>query len=188
MAPVHGISWDDRKRRTVSAMVAAVAVLLSAGALTTAARANPHLISVIVRALPGQGAAADQQVTSLGGHLQEHISLINAVVAEGPADAVPELNASTGVAQVTLSAPVQLLGASYGLPGVTSNPVADVNSMYNIEQMDGAHAYWNEGYTGQGVGVALIDSGVAPVDGLTTSGKVVNGPDLSFESQVPSLR
>src|SRR6202140_2352903 len=98
MAPVHGISWDDRKRRTVSAMVAAVAVLLSAGALTTAARANPHLISVIVRALPGQGAAADQQVTSLGGHIQQHISLINAVVAEVPADAVPELNASTAVA------------------------------------------------------------------------------------------
>ena len=59
--------------------------------------------------------------------------------------------------------------------------------MYNIEQMDGAHAYWNAGYTGQGVGVALIDSGVTPVDGLDTPGKVVNGPDLSFESQVPSL-
>ncbi|MFZ0180627.1 MAG: S8 family serine peptidase [Candidatus Dormiibacterota bacterium] len=187
MAPVHGISWDDRKRRTVSAMVAAVAVLLSAGALTTAAHANPHLVSVIVRVQPGQGAAADQQITSLGGHIQQHISLINAVVAEVPSDAVPELNASTAVAQVTLNAPVQLLGSSYGLPGVTYSPESDVNSMYNIEQMDGAHAYWNAGYTGQGVGVALIDSGVSPVNGLSTSGKVVNGPDLSFESQYPSL-
>src|SRR6202166_876684 len=119
MAPVHGISWDDRKRRTVSAMVAAVAVLLSAGALTTAAHTNAHLVSVIVRAQPGQGAAADQQVTSLGGQIQQHISLINAVVAEVPADAVPELNASTAVAQVTLNAPVQLLGASYGLSRAT---------------------------------------------------------------------
>jgi serine protease AprX len=188
MAPVHGISWDDRKRRTVSAMATAVAVLLSAGALTTSAHASPHLVSVIVRALPGQGAAADQQVTSLGGHIQQHISLINAVVAEVPADAVPELDASTAVAQVTLNAPVQLLGASYGLPSVPYNAATDVNSMYNVEQMDGAHAYWNAGYTGQGVGVALIDSGVSPVDGLTTPGKVVNGPDLSFESQVPSLQ
>jgi serine protease AprX len=187
MDPVHGISWDDRKRRTVSAMVAAVAVLLSTGALTTAVHASPHLVSVIVRAQPGEGAAADQQVTSLGGHIQQHISLINAVVAEVPADAVPELNASTAVAQVTLNAPVQLLGSSYGLPGSQYNPVADVNSMYNIEQMDGAHAYWNAGYTGQGVGVALIDSGVSPVNGLSTPGKVVNGPDLSFESQYPSL-
>jgi serine protease AprX len=60
--------------------------------------------------------------------------------------------------------------------------------MYNIEQMDGAHSYWNAGYTGQGVGVALIDSGVTPVNGLATPGKVVNGPDLSFESQDPSLQ
>ena len=34
----------------------------------------------------------------------------------------------------------------------------------------------------QGVGVALVDTGVVPVAGLT-SGNVVNGPDLSFESQ-----
>jgi serine protease AprX len=38
------------------------------------------------------------------------------------------------------------------------------------------------GFTGRGVGVALIDTGVVPVSGLT-SGNVVNGPDLSFESQ-----
>jgi serine protease AprX len=188
MTPVQGISWDDRKRRTVAAMGTAVAVLLSAGAVTAAAQVNSHLVSVIVRAQPGQGAAADQTVTSLGGHIQNHISLINAVVAEVPANAVPELSGSSAVAQVTLNAPVQLLGGSYGLPGGSYNPITDVNSMYNIEAMDGAHAYWNAGYTGQGVGVALIDSGVTPVDGLSTPGKVVNGPDLSFESQESSLQ
>jgi serine protease AprX len=41
--------------------------------------------------------------------------------------------------------------------------------------------------TGKGVGVALIDTGVAPVAGLT-GGNVVNGPDLSFESQDPATR
>jgi serine protease AprX len=197
MDPVQGISWDDRKRRTVSVIATATALLLSAGALatsahantlTTAAPANAHLVSVIVRAQPAQVAAADQQITSLGGHVEQHIGLINAVVADVPAGAVAQLEASTSVAQVTLNAQVQLLGASYGLPSVPYNPATDVNSMYNIEQMDGADAYWNAGYTGQGVGVALIDSGVTPVDGLKTPGKVVNGPDLSFESQVPSLR
>jgi serine protease AprX len=187
MGPVHGISWDDRKRRTVSALATAAAVMLSAGALATTAHADSHLVSVVVRAQPTESAAADQEITSLGGHVQQHISLINATVAEVPASAVPELETSGAVAQVTLNAPVQLLGSSWGLPSVPYSPAADVNSMYNIEQMDGAHAYWNAGYTGQGVGVALIDSGVSPVDGLTTSGKVVNGPDLSFESQNPSL-
>jgi len=42
------------------------------------------------------------------------------------------------------------------------------------------------GYTGKGVGIALIDTGVVPVAGLT-SGNVANGPDLSLESQVPGL-
>lgn len=41
--------------------------------------------------------------------------------------------------------------------------------------------------TGKGVGIALIDTGIAPVPGLP-SAQVVNGPDLSFESQSPALR
>jgi serine protease AprX len=43
------------------------------------------------------------------------------------------------------------------------------------------------GVDGRGVGVALIDTGVAPVPGLPAS-RVRNGPDLSFESQAPNLR
>ena len=46
-------------------------------------------------------------------------------------------------------------------------------------------AYWNDGFTGQGVDVAVIDTGVVPVPGLDEPGKVINGPDLSFESQSP---
>jgi serine protease AprX len=189
MVPVHGISWDDRKRRSVSAVATATALMLSAGALATTAHAatDTHLVSVIVRAQPAETTAADQVITSLGGSVQQHISLINAIVAEVPAGAVAELEANPAVAQVTLNAPVQLQGSSWGLPSNPYSAASDVNSMYNIEQMDGAHAYWNAGFTGQGVGVALIDSGVTPVDGLSTPGKVVNGPDLSFESQVPSL-
>jgi serine protease AprX len=36
--------------------------------------------------------------------------------------------------------------------------------------------------------VALLDSGVVPVNGLLAPNKMVMGPDLSFESQVPGLR
>jgi serine protease AprX len=62
-------------------------------------------------------------------------------------------------------------------------------SMYWVAQeITGAGEYWNDGYTGRGVDVALIDSGVVPVEGLSVKGKVVNGPDLSFESQAGNLR
>ena len=52
----------------------------------------------------------------------------------------------------------------------------------------GAAEAWGAGVTGNGVDVALIDSGVTPVEGLQGSDKVVNGPDLTFESQNPARR
>ena len=61
-------------------------------------------------------------------------------------------------------------------------------SMYWItKKSTNASEYWKAGITGAGVDVALIDTGVAPVDGLTYPGKVINGPDLSFESQIPGM-
>jgi serine protease AprX len=51
-----------------------------------------------------------------------------------------------------------------------------------------AAQYWAKGFDGSGIDIALIDTGVVPVDGLTWPGKVINGPDLSFESQADNLR
>jgi len=78
-------------------------------------------------------------------------------------------------------------GASWGSTG-SYDPTTDPYSMQNITAADGVQAWWNAGYTGKGVDVAVIDTGVAPVAGLSGSGKVVNGPDLSLESQNPSLQ
>jgi serine protease AprX len=67
-------------------------------------------------------------------------------------------------------------------------------SMQQVNSVIGTPAVWGKKdttgrqLTGQGIGVALIDSGIAPVKGLAQPGKVVNGPDLSFESQAPNLR
>ena len=66
--------------------------------------------------------------------------------------------------------------------------------LYKITRAIGADDVWGKSdsqgrkITGKGVDVALIDSGVAPVEGLSGAGKVVNGPDLSFESQRPDDR
>ena len=72
--------------------------------------------------------------------------------------------------------------------GASYSPDTDPYSMANTTLGTGAQAWWNAGYTGKGVDVALIDSGVAPVAGLNAPGKIVNGPDLSLDSQSPSLR
>lgn len=77
-------------------------------------------------------------------------------------------------------------GASWG--SAAYDPTSDPYSMQNLTAADGAEAWWNAGYTGQGVDVAVIDTGVSPVAGLDSPGKVINGPDLSLESQDPSLQ
>ena len=43
------------------------------------------------------------------------------------------------------------------------DPVSDFGSLFDITQTIGAQSSWRAGYTGKGVDVALIDTGVAPV-------------------------
>ena len=77
-------------------------------------------------------------------------------------------------------------GASWGASAY--DPASDPYSMQNITAGDGTQAWWNDGDTGKGVDVAVIDTGVSPVPGLNAPGKVINGPDLSLESQSPNLQ
>jgi serine protease AprX len=67
------------------------------------------------------------------------------------------------------------------------NAKNDHGSLYSLTKSIGAQTAWHEGFTGRGVTVAVIDTGIAPVTGLVRSEtKVMNGPDLSFESQTPA--
>lgn len=73
-------------------------------------------------------------------------------------------------------------------------PALDPGSLYTITNAIGARAVWSQkdssgkAITGQGVSVALLDSGVAAVPGLDGAGKVVQGPDLSLETNDPALQ
>ena len=78
-------------------------------------------------------------------------------------------------------------GASWGT-ATAYDPGSDPYGMGAITAGTGAQAWWSAGYTGDGVDVAVIDSGVAPAGPLAAPGKVVYGPDLSLESQAPNLR
>jgi serine protease AprX len=68
-----------------------------------------------------------------------------------------------------------------------NSAVADPGSLYTIENAIGARKVWQQQdsgkrqITGQGVTVALLDSGTASVPGLDGTGKLTYGPDLSIE-------
>ncbi len=138
--------------------------------------------AVIVRELPGAGDAPEILVEELGGTVTAQLAIINGFSAVIPADAVSDLVAHPQVASVTPDASMLL---SAWQTGDRSDEGAMQRINANVIQ---STRYWKNGFTGAGVGVAIIDSGVAPVDGLTAPGKVVNGADLSFDSQNVNLR
>jgi subtilisin family serine protease len=184
MAPTLAVTWNDKKghvRATLTALALVVAIL-STPAGQQVRTASAETVSVIVREMPRAGDVPERLVATLGGTVESHISIIDGFTALVPESSMSDLTGSPAILSVTPDARIQLTSVD------GHDVAADPNSMYNIGQTEaGAGSYWADGYTGRGVGVALIDSGVLPVEGLTTPGKVVNGPDLSFESQVPQL-
>ena len=56
------------------------------------------------------------------------------------------------------------------------DPSTDPNSISSTAAYTGAKQWWSAGYTGKGIDVAVIDSGVAPVQGLGAPDKVRQRP------------
>jgi serine protease AprX len=77
--------------------------------------------------------------------------------------------------------PLAVVGPTTASPG--ANAPLD---LADTEQVIGADDSWAQGDTGQGIDVAVVDSGVTAVPGLNGPNKVVYGPDLSFDSQNPA--
>jgi serine protease AprX len=140
-------------------------------------------VRVVVTGVAGGGPAVAAAVTAVGGHVGAFLQVIDGVTADVPAGAVDTLRSAPGVRSVTADTGGRLQGID---PTLGYDVDSDVGSLYNAAQITHAKDAWTKGWTGKGVDVALIDSGVAPVQGLT-SGNVVQGPDLSFESQNPAL-
>jgi serine protease AprX len=97
------------------------------------------------------------------------------------------LRAVAVIVGVSLTSLGGLIGPS-SASAADYSPAGDMNSLYNATRYTGVREWWRAGYTGKGVDVAVIDTGVAPVDGLATPGKILYGPDLSLDSQDPNLR
>ena len=159
----------------LTALLVAASSAVSAGGASAAA-ATAHGSGpgthVIVQASAHDVAQAKSSVRALGGTVGIDLDIINGFAATVPADAVAQLEHAPGVRTASPDAPAQLAGATY-------NPATDPGSPSGVANDIGSTTYWNAGFTGQNIGVALIDSGVAPVNGLATPGKVIYGPDFT---------
>jgi serine protease AprX len=168
---------NARRWATASVVAASIAGLGGPATASAATAGEAAPVDVIVRELPGAGEGPERAVEAFGGTVGRDLGIIDSFGASVPADRLAALRGVPGVDSVTENAPVRL----------TSTEVESTNvlpgSLYSITRdVIGAGSMWDRGITGRGVDVAVIDSGVVPVDGLRTPGKVVNGPDLSFEA------
>ena len=116
-----------------------------------------------------------------GGRLVAVQPALGMAVVEGPRELKATLQTQPWVKAVAPDASVTLNSLGF-------DPATQPGSMTKVTQLTGATELWKKGYTGSGIDVALIDTGVAPVPGLSASTKVVVGPDLSFESQSADTR
>jgi serine protease AprX len=149
--------------------------------------AGAETVQVIVRSDRVPLAVLAAEVGRSGGTVTRALGSTGMIVATVPAVSLPALRSAPGVAAVTADASVRLTGGAW-------KPDGDPFSMFKVDTISGAIAAFakrdaaGRKITGKGVGVAVIDSGITPVKGLGGTGKVVNGPDLSFESRAANLR
>jgi serine protease AprX len=198
-----GETWVRTRLRAVAAVAVVGALLVAAGPAAAASAATSTipsgvavhstttidvpaagvgpLASYLVRTRPGQ---LDEVVSALGAAgvpVTRTVRIVDIAVVRASALQADAIAAAGVVAEVTPDVSVQLQGGTY-------DASTDANSMLNINRLLKADQAWTYGATGQGVDVAVIDSGVTPVAGLAAAGQVLNGPDLSFESQSASTR
>ena len=186
-APGYGVTWGGVPMFARRAMTVGLATLVAAGvagpanAATTASAAEN--VSVIVRELAGAGNLPEQTVAAFGGSVGRQLGILGGFTAEVPSDRVAALRAVAGVESVTEDAGLTLSSTEI------SDQAAQNGSLYTLaNKVTGASSMWDAGYTGKGVDVAVIDSGVVPVEGLNGAGKVVYGPDLTLEASTPATK
>jgi len=134
-----------RPARRMSAAAVAFALVASVAVVATASKA----VRVVVSSTSDR--AASTAVEQVGGHVASSVPIANAVVADIPADRIAELSRVAGVFP---DRALQVRSASFGGSPTTAFP-------YEV----GATDAWNTS-AGSGVGVALVDTGVAPVPDL----------------------
>lgn len=196
----------------------ALALILSLATVVPASGSSDSLVGIIVRESAPASNAAELAVTRLGGTVGRQLGIIGGFSARVGSRMLDTLRGNAAFRSISTDGSLSLHSVKVPdlvtTPPVPKNPSTEHatqttqtngGSVAGSEQhsVDGfdprsaggwaqsieamrADDMWRQGNIGQGVDVALIDSGVSPVPGLT--GQVIDGPDLSFESQFDETR
>jgi serine protease AprX len=164
-----------RRRATAGSSVIAFVVALAlamvaAGSGLSPATASPAMVEVVVQESNPATGAAEAAVAGRGGRVGPPLAIVDGFAATIPAGQLASLSHAPGVVNVTVNREVTLSGQYGENSGVASAVYSDAVR---------ASATWSNGWTGDGIGVALIDTGVNATGDL--AGKVTYAVDFTSE-------
>jgi serine protease AprX len=177
-----------RRSAALAALVLSAAVAGSSLAATTTpggARIAPASVAALDPALPtvgglqrvvvsgaaGAASLVKAAVAAVGGTTSSDLPIIDGVSATVPADRLNELARRPGVTAVTADRSGKVNAISWD----------ESTSASSYAWTSQAAQAFSSGVKGAGVSVAVLDTGVAPVNDL--AGRVLSGPDLSGEQK-----
>src|SRR5919106_2444676 len=144
--------------------------------LVQMAASNPdQIVSVIIQKVAG-AASVERQVFSLGGKVTKDLKIINAFAAEMRLGAAMEIARSYQVRWVSLDAPMVSTACSQCID--TSRLANSYVRTIRAEQIWNSSPYLQ----GQGIGVAVVDSGINPNGDFYTAGVNRQVADVRFNS------
>jgi serine protease AprX len=128
-------------------------------------------------------SAAKAQVAAVGGVFKQDLGIVSSIQAAVPSRSVNQLAASDNVSYISLDAPVEMAD------GGTSASSASITSAYPFTVK--ANDAWAEDVAGQGVGVAVIDTGLSPVtnpdfSSLDGTSRIVASVEVNSTSETTS--
>lgn len=153
------------------ALAAALALLATSAPGVGRPAGNGPLVSVLVREVSPVSTLAEQVVGAVGGTVTQELPIVGGFAAKVPAKAVSALQGLGGVVREVVTSDRVSFDGAYGANSGVASAV--------YPSVVGADTAWRNGWTGDGVGVAVIDTGVSPVGDL--AGRVVHSEDFSGE-------
>lgn len=180
--------WRGVSTRAIGALTLAVLAIAALAALRPAASADEGpirpLAATVDPGIPGGAAPVDvvvqaragvstealtAAVTGAGGTVVDTLPIIDGAAVRIPGELVDTLAGDPGVLAITFDRGVSFETVDYDESGTASSFVGS----------SGGYDAWNQGYLGEGVGVAVVDTGISEMNDFT--GRLIHGPDLSGE-------
>ncbi|HEV7863608.1 MAG TPA: S8 family peptidase [Acidimicrobiia bacterium] len=155
-------------RRFGIGLVALLLAAVSAGPAIAAAPSQPAGPSRSVIVQGTSEAAARAAVAAHQGTVTGDLWIVNGVAADVPEGEVASLEAEPGVTHVSSDVAVHVQDAD-------PSPLHAATAAYS--KVVGADQLWAEGVDGDGITVAVVDTGIAKVADL--AGRVIGGVDFS---------